>query len=100
MKDGISIRKPIRDVFDIGAENDVQHTLFAIGIIVVKRSGQRVAFNGTKIAIAIKSSFDDLYETYDENKVNNSYISFSLESHNPSATWSGTATCWCYLLYR
>ena len=33
-------------------------------------------------------------------QVNNSYISFSLESHNPSATWSGTATCWCYLLYR
>ena len=39
-------------------------------LTVVKRSGQRVAFNGTKIAIAIKSSFDDLYETYDENKVN------------------------------
>ena len=39
-------------------------------LIVVKRSGQRVTFNGTKIAIAIKSAFDDVYETYDESKVN------------------------------
>lgn len=39
-------------------------------LIVVKRSGQRVSFNGTKIAIAIKAAFDSVYETYDENNVN------------------------------
>ena len=39
-------------------------------IVVVKRSGQRVNFNGTKIAIAIKLAFDDTYETYDEKDVN------------------------------
>ena len=39
-------------------------------IVVVKRSGQRVNFNDTKIAIAIKKGFDSVYEDYDENKVN------------------------------
>ena len=39
-------------------------------LVVVKRSGQRVSFNGTKIAVAIKAAFDDIYETYDESKVN------------------------------
>jgi len=29
-------------------------------LVVVKRSGQRVNFNGTKIAVAIKSAFDDV----------------------------------------
>ena len=42
-------------------------------LVVVKRSGQRVMFNGTKIAIAIKSAFDDIYQTYDENNVNKVY---------------------------
>lgn len=42
-------------------------------LIVVKRSGQRVSFNGTKIAIAIKSAFDDVYECIDENEVNKIY---------------------------
>ena len=39
-------------------------------LIVVKRSGQRVSFNGPKIAVAIKASFDDVFETYDESDVN------------------------------
>jgi len=39
-------------------------------IIVVKRSGQRVNFNDVKIAIAIKKSFDSVYEEYDEKEVN------------------------------
>ncbi len=39
-------------------------------IIVVKRSGQRVNFNPTKVAIAIKKGFDSVYEEYDENLVN------------------------------
>ena len=40
-------------------------------IIVVKRSGQRVNFNDTKIALAIKKGFDSVYEDYDEKLVNN-----------------------------
>ena len=39
-------------------------------LIVVKRSGQRVSFNGAKIALAIKKGFDSVYEDYDEKKVN------------------------------
>ena len=39
-------------------------------ITVVKRSGQRVNFNATKVAIAIKKGFDSVYDEYDENKVN------------------------------
>ena len=39
-------------------------------IIVVKRSGQRVSFNPTKVAIAIKKGFDSVYEDYDEKLVN------------------------------
>lgn len=42
-------------------------------LIVVKRSGQRVNFNGTKIAVAIKSAFDDIYESIDENDINKIY---------------------------
>ena len=34
-------------------------------IIVVKRSGQRVNFDGTKIAVAIKKAFDQVYGDYD-----------------------------------
>lgn len=44
-------------------------------LIVVKRSGQRVAFNGNKIAVAIKHAFDSLYENYDEKDVNLIYES-------------------------
>ena len=39
-------------------------------IVVVKRSGQRVNFNPTKVAIAIKKGFDSVYEDYDEKNVN------------------------------
>jgi transcriptional regulator NrdR family protein len=42
-------------------------------IIVVKRSGQRVNFNATKVAIAVKKGFDSVYEDYDEKKVNTVY---------------------------
>ena len=39
-------------------------------LVVVKRSGQRVNFNDTKIALAIKKGFDSVYEEYDEKIVN------------------------------
>ena len=39
-------------------------------LIVVKRSGQRVNFNDTKIALAVKKGFDSVYDEYDEKKVN------------------------------
>lgn len=39
-------------------------------ITVVKRSGQRVGFRDTKVAIAIKKGFDSVYENYDEKEVN------------------------------
>ncbi len=39
-------------------------------IVVVKRSGQRVSFNDTKIALAIKKGFDSVYDDYDEKIVN------------------------------
>ena len=39
-------------------------------IVVVKRSGQRVNFNPTKVAIAIKKGFDSVYDEYDEKNVN------------------------------
>ena len=42
-------------------------------LIVVKRSGQRVPFNGAKVAIAIKKGFDSVYEEYDEKQVNKVY---------------------------
>lgn len=42
-------------------------------LIVVKRSGQRVTFNGAKIAVAIKYAFDSVYEKYDEKEVNKVY---------------------------
>lgn len=39
-------------------------------LVVVKRSGQRVNFNGYKIAVAIKQAFDCVYDNYDEKKIN------------------------------
>ena len=39
-------------------------------LTIVKRSGQRVSFNGSKIAVAIKSAFDDVYTENMEDKVN------------------------------
>ena len=38
-------------------------------IVVVKRSGQRVNFNASKIAIAIKKAFDAVYDDVDEKQV-------------------------------
>ena len=38
-------------------------------LVVVKRSGQRVDFNASKIAIAIKKAFDAVYEDVDERKI-------------------------------
>ena len=42
-------------------------------LVIVKRSGQRVAFNKAKIAIAIKKAFDSTYEDYDTNSINKIY---------------------------
>ena len=42
-------------------------------LVVVKRSGQRVDFNGLKIAVAIKSAFDSVYPEYDEKNINKVY---------------------------
>lgn len=42
-------------------------------LIVVKRSGQRVNFNGNKIAIAIKQAFDTVFEEVDELEINKIY---------------------------
>src|SRR5574344_474647 len=39
-------------------------------LTVVKRRGQRVEFNDTKVAIAVKKGFDSVYEEYDEKEVN------------------------------
>ena len=38
-------------------------------LVVVKRSGQRVDFNASKIAIAVKNAFDAVYEDVDEKQV-------------------------------
>ena len=43
---------------------------FFDNIVVVKRSGQRVSFNDTKVALTIKKGFDSVYEEYDEKIVN------------------------------
>ena len=45
-------------------------------LVVVKRSGQRVSFNGTKVALAIKKGFDSVYEEYDEKEVNEIILKF------------------------
>ena len=38
-------------------------------LVVVKRSGQRVDFNASKIAIAIKKAFDAVYQDPDEKQI-------------------------------
>ena len=38
-------------------------------LVVVKRSGQRVEFNASKIAIAIKKAFDAVYQEPDEKQI-------------------------------
>ena len=42
-------------------------------LTVVKRSGQRVTFNGAKIAVAVKAAFDSVVSSYTENDVNKVY---------------------------
>ncbi len=42
-------------------------------LVVVKRSGQRVSFNGTKVAIAIDKGFESVYDKYDVKDVNKVY---------------------------
>ncbi len=42
-------------------------------LTVVKRSGQRVTFNGAKIAVAVKAAFDSVISNYTENDVNKVY---------------------------
>ncbi|MBR3324620.1 MAG: hypothetical protein IKG14_01035 [Clostridia bacterium] len=42
-------------------------------IVVVKRSGKRVAFDGTKIAVAVKKGFDSIEEKYNEEDINKVY---------------------------
>lgn len=42
-------------------------------LVVVKRSGQRVPFNGPKIAIAIKKAYDSVYLDSDEEAINKTY---------------------------
>ncbi|NLC48462.1 MAG: anaerobic ribonucleoside triphosphate reductase, partial [Tenericutes bacterium] len=49
---------------------DIMEKDFFDDLIVVKRSGQRVNFNDTKIALAVKKGFDSVYDEYDEKKVN------------------------------
>ena len=43
-------------------------------LIVIKRSGQRVSFNGGKIAIAIKKAFDSVSDNSNLKEVNKIYI--------------------------
>ena len=38
-------------------------------LVVVKRSGQRVEFNASKIAIAIKKAFESVYDSPDEREI-------------------------------
>ena len=42
-------------------------------LTVVKRSGQRVEFNNTKIAVAIKKAFDSVRNTTSEKEINKTY---------------------------
>ena len=39
-------------------------------IIVVKRDGKKVAFDGTKVAIAIKKGFDSIESNYSNEDIN------------------------------
>ena len=60
-------------------------------LVIVKRSGQRVAFNKAKIAIAIKKAFDSTYEDYDPNSINKIYasvLSFIEENYKERKTIS------------
>ena len=53
--------------------NDICDEQVLSDLVVVKRSGQRVSFNGTKIAIAIKKAFDNVDVDISLKKVNKVY---------------------------
>lgn len=58
-------------------------------IIVVKRSGQRINFNGSKIAVAIKHAFDDVYKDYKLEEVNKIYeevLKFIIDNYKQRKT--------------
>lgn len=58
-------------------------------LIVVKRSGQRVSFNGSKIAIAIKKAFDDVLKNYnlkEANKVYEDTIDYIVDNYKSRKT--------------
>ncbi|MCM1053798.1 MAG: ATP cone domain-containing protein [Ruminococcus sp.] len=59
-------------------------------LVVIKRSGQRVPFNDTKIALAIKKSFDKVYlDKNSEKQINKVYedvLSFIKESYTDRKT--------------
>lgn len=58
-------------------------------IIVVKRSGQRINFNGSKIAVAIKNAFDDVsndYKLEEVNKVYESVLNYIVENYQTRRT--------------
>ena len=42
-------------------------------IVVIKRSGKKVPFNGMKIAVAIKKGFDSVENEYNEDDANTVY---------------------------
>lgn len=42
-------------------------------LIVVKRDGKKVSFDGTKIAIAIKKGFDSIDGKYNEDDISKVY---------------------------
>lgn len=52
---------------------DIKNSNTLTNLVVVKRSGQRVSFNGNKIAIAIKQAFDTVFEEFDELEINKIY---------------------------
>lgn len=59
-------------------------------LIVVKRSGQRVNFNGPKIAVAIKAAFDDdnsdIYNEKDINKVYEDTLKYIYDNYQDRKT--------------
>jgi len=58
-------------------------------LIVVKRSGQRVEFNGLKIAVAIKNAFDNNGDKYNEKDINKVYadtIKYIIDNYSDRKT--------------
>ncbi|MDD3187174.1 MAG: anaerobic ribonucleoside-triphosphate reductase [Bacilli bacterium] len=58
-------------------------------IVVVKRSGQRVSFNGLKIVLALKKAFDSVPNAYTEKDINKVYenvLNFIIENYKERKT--------------